>query len=174
MSKHRIKLLSGGHFDFVDMEQSDYTVEDIAHNLSRVCRFTGAVKSHYSVAQHAVLVSHCVPEEHALAALMHDSSEAFMSDINSPLKALIPQYKAIEKKVEKFMFGQMGLKFPMDASIKVADISVFTAENYYLRGVETDWAGIERYPKKIVPWSAEKAKKEFLKRYVDLVKGEHL
>ena len=170
MSAHRIKLLSGGHFDFVDMEQSVYTIEDIAHNLSRICRFTGAVKKHFSVAQHCVLVSQSVPDEHAMAALFHDASEAFMSDINSPLKALIPQYKALEKKVEKYIFNKIGLKFPMHPSIKIADISVFTAENFYLRGVESDWAGIDRYPKKIVAWSAEKAYNEFLKRYEQLNK----
>jgi len=165
MSKHSISLLSGGHFDFVDMEDSEYTIEDIAHNLSRICRFTGAVDKHFSVAQHSVLVSLCVPPEHAMSALMHDQSEAVMSDINSPLKALLPQYKAFEKKVEKFMFSRMGLPFPMHPSIKLADISVFLAENKDLRGIESFWAGVEPYAKKIVAWSAEKAKREFMKRY---------
>lgn len=168
MSSHRISLLSGGHFDFKDLEQSVYEISDVAHNLSMCCRFSGSVRKHYSVAQHSVLVSRCVPPEHALSGLMHDMSESVMSDINSPLKALLPQYKAFEKKVEKFMFARMGLPFPMHPSIKLADISVFLAENRDLRQIESYWAGVEAYDKRIVPWSAEKAKREFLKRYEEL------
>lgn len=168
MSSHRITLLSGGYFDFVDMDQSVYTVDDIAHNLSHICRFTGAVERFYSVAQHSVLVSRCVPPEHALSALMHDSSEAFVSDLNSPLKALMKAYKALEKKVEKEMFGRLGLPFPMHSCIKVADIKVFLAENRDLRGIHTDLEDVGAYDKKIVAWSSGKAKREFMKRYNEL------
>lgn len=171
MSQHRITMLSGGVFDFVDFEQSTYTIADIAHNLSRICRFTGATEKHYSVAQHSTLVSLCVEPEHALSALMHDMSEGVMSDINSPLKALLPQYKAFEKRVEKFMFGRLGLPFPMHPSIKLADISVFLAENRDLRGIESHWAGVDPYGKRITAWTAEKAKREFLKRYNELTEG---
>lgn len=171
MSAHRIILLSGGYFDFVDMDQSKYVIEDIAHNLSRICRYTGAVNKHFSVAQHSVVVSYAVPEDHALAALLHDASEAFMSDLNSPLKALLPQYKALELKVEKHIFNRFNLPFPMHPDIKVADTAVFLAENRDLRGVVSFAGSIEAYPKKIIPWTAEKAKREFIKRYKELTNG---
>lgn len=170
MSAQRISLLSGGVFDFGDLEQSQYTIEDIAHNLSNTCRFSGAVEKAYNVAQHSVLVSHVVPEEHALAGLMHDSSEAFLGDMTSPLKVIIPQYKKFEKKVEKFMFDKMNLPFPMHPAIKLADIKVFLAENEDLRGIYSDMGDITRYPKKIVPWTPARAKKEFLKRFEELTK----
>jgi hypothetical protein len=168
MSNSRIKLLSGGFFDFIDIENSTYTVEDIAHNLSHICRYTGAVEQFYSVAQHSVIVSHCVPPEHALSGLMHDASEAFMSDLNSPLKALMKPYKALEKKVEKEIFGRLNLPFPMKSSVKVADVAVFMAENRDLRGIHSEVGDIEAYDKRIVPWTAAKSKKEFLKRYNEL------
>ena len=167
VSDSRIRLISGGFYDFVDLEQSVYTIHDIAHNLSRICRYTGAVKKHYSVGQHAVLVSHAVEKEHSLAALMHDASEAFMSDINSPLKALIPEYKRLEIKVEKEIFKRFNLEFPMHSSIKVADTNILHAENYYLRGIDNK---LGPFFKKIVPWSAEKAYNEFMKRYEQLTK----
>lgn len=165
MSNSRIRLLSNGFFDFIDIEQSEFTIEDIAQNLSRICRFTGAVEQHYSVAQHALIVSYAVEKEHSLAALMHDASESFMSDLNSPLKALIPGYKRLEIKVEKEIFKRFGLRFPMHPSIKEADRNILQAENYYLRGIQTE---LGPYFKKIVPWSAEKSKKEFLKRFYQL------
>ncbi len=165
MSESRIKLLSGGFFDFVDIEQSEFTIEDIAHNLSRICRYTGAVEKHFSVAQHSTLVSYAVDKEHALAAHLHDASEAFMNDLNSPLKKLIPAYKRLEIKVEKEIFKRFGLKFPMHPSIKVADTNILQAENYYLRGIDNK---LGPYFKPIKAWTAEKSKKEFLKRYNEL------
>ncbi len=172
MSQSRISLISGGFFDFIDIEQSEFSVEDIANNLSKICRFTGSVNDFYSVAQHSVIVSHVVPPEHALAGLMHDSSEAFMSDLNSPLKALMKTYKTLEKKVEKEILGRLGLPFPMHASIKLADMQVFLAENKQLRGIENcGWyEGIKPYAKKITPWNPNRAKSEFMKRFVELVK----
>ena len=170
MSASRIGLLSGGFFDFIDLAQSKFTIDDIAHNLSMICRYTGACEKFFSVAQHSVLVSLAVPHEHALAALLHDSSEAFMSDLNSPLKALLPQYKALELKVEKEIFSRLALPFPMHPAIKVADTAVFLAENRDLRGIHSYAGSIEAYPKKIVPWNSAKAKKEFMKRFVELTK----
>lgn len=165
MSNSRIRLLSGGFFDFVDIHESEFTIEDIANNLSRICRYTGALDKHYSVANHSVLVSYAVEKEHALAALMHDSSESFMNDLNSPLKALIPAYKRLEIKVEKEIFKRFGLKFPMHPSIKVADTNILQAENYYLRGIDNK---LGPYFKPIKAWTAEKSKKEFLKRFNEL------
>lgn len=173
MSNHRIKLLSGGNFDFIDMDQSDYSIEDIAHNLSRICRFNGSIHKHYSVAQHSVIVSHVVPEKYALSGLLHDMSESFVGDLCSPLKQLMKEYKKFEIKVEKYMFGKMGIPFPMHSSIKLADLQVLAAEIRDLQPHASDWSGlaeIEPYHKKIVPWSAEKAYNEFMKRYEQLTK----
>lgn len=172
MSHSRISLLSGGYFDFVEIEQSKFSIDDIANNLSKICRFTGSVDKFYSVGQHCVIVSHVVPPEHALAGLMHDASEAFMSDLNSPLKALMKTYKTLEKKVEKEIFTRQGLSFPMHPSIKLADMAVFLAENKQLRGIDScGWyEDITPYAKKIVPWTPDRAKREFLKRYEELTK----
>lgn len=168
MSNHRIRLLSGGFFDFVDMHESVFTTEDIANNLGKICRFTGALAKHYSVGQHSVICSYVGPPERALERLMHDSSEFVMNDLNSPLKALIPQYKALEKKVEKEIFSRYGLKFPMHSSTKLADNQVFAAENRDLRGIVDDFSDTEMYPRKIIPWSAEKSAREFMRRFKEL------
>lgn len=171
MSAYRIKLINGGFFDFVDMGQSQYTIEEVCWNLSMVCRFNGSVDPHYSVCQHAYLVSLVVPPEHALVGLCHDNSEAVLSDLNSPAKALLLAYKELEHKVEAEMFKRLGLRFPMPSSVKLADLSVLAAEIRDLQPHSSDWPGvlgIEPYAKKIKPWSAKKAREMWLERYYAL------
>lgn len=85
---------------------SQYTVADIAWALSMKPRFGGHCSRFYSVGQHCLLVSkiaerlHVVPKkleegdkdagpaEVALAALLHDASEAYLPDFISPIKSL--------------------------------------------------------------------------------------
>lgn len=175
MSTSRIKLLSGGWFDYLDMEQSQYTIDDLSRALSKLCRFNGHVDKPYYVSQHCVIVSHIVPEKYALHGLVHDLAESVMGDMPSPLKMLQPAFKKLEHKVEKYMFEKMGIKMPLPKSIKLADLQVLAAEIRDLQPQSSDWfmvADIEPYPKKIVPWSSEKAHREFMKRYQELTENK--
>lgn len=59
---------------------------DIAHALANLCRFNGHTKFFYSVGQHSVLVADLVyswtkNKKLALAALLHDASEAYCADL---------------------------------------------------------------------------------------------
>lgn len=101
MTDTRIMLASGALFDILDPEGSDFTLGDVAHGLGRVCRFAGQTNRFYSVAEHCFHVARLVPVEHARAALLHDASEAFIGDVTRPLKALLPDYRAIEARVEE-------------------------------------------------------------------------
>jgi 5'-deoxynucleotidase YfbR-like HD superfamily hydrolase len=168
--KPTILLSNKEYFDFTSPETSVFTEKEIAHNLSHICRFTGAGKW-YSVAEHSVWVSYLVPTEHQFAALLHDAAEAFLSDISSPLKQLLPDYKVIEERVEREIFERFGLNYPMHPSIKIAD----------LRMLKTEFRDImltEDYPEcvknvdivagKLLPLSSAKAYKLFLDRFYEL------
>jgi 5'-deoxynucleotidase YfbR-like HD superfamily hydrolase len=67
-------------------------VEDIALALSNICRYTGHVRRLSSVAEHSVKVADVVRYEldgdrnAALAALLHDACEAYLSDVPKPIK----------------------------------------------------------------------------------------
>ena len=61
-----ILTYSGKKFWPMAPRAEDLDIVDIAHALSNNCRYTGHVRKFYSVAQHSVLASQLVPEEHAM------------------------------------------------------------------------------------------------------------
>jgi len=87
---------TGRRFDLLAPKADQVSTLDIAHALSQLCRFNGHTSRHYSVAQHSLLVASIVPAEHQLAALLHDATEAYVGDMTRPLKALLPDFSAIE------------------------------------------------------------------------------
>lgn len=171
MAGHRIMLQSGTTFDLSNPCPDSITIEDIAHGLSNICRYAGQCRRFYSVAEHSVLVSRVVPHE-CLAGLLHDSAEAFVGDVSSPLKALVPDYRRIEKAVEFAVFQKFGLNWPPSPEIKMADYSVMAREQLELMPNGTNsWL----YKMQIKPaevavqaLSPRKAKKLFLDRFTEL------
>ncbi len=171
--ENAILLDSGEFYSYIDVENNKFTIEDVALGLSNICRYTGQVKKHYSIAQHAYIVSYVVDQEFALDGLCHDNSESFLCDIPTPLKALLPEYKAMEHKHEAEMFKRLGLQFPMHPCIKKADTEVFCAELRDLKPKHSHWdkyshIDVSHVPH-IIPWTAEKARKMYLKRFYQLM-----
>jgi uncharacterized protein len=168
-----IGLLNGSFYNYAFPHLSEYSLEDIGQALSREPRFNGATFGGigYPVAQHAFLASLLVPEEIALETLHHDDSEAVMKDIPKPLKCMLPGYSDIEHVVEADMFKRLKLKFPMDKRIKIADNIMLVTEMEDLQGRTNvpGYEGIQRAPFKVVPWSADKAYKQYMKRHYELM-----
>ena len=91
-----IQTFTGRMFWPIDPQPDEVDIEDIAHALSNVCRFCGHTREFYSVAQHSVLVSEIVPAAFALEGLLHDATEAYISDVARPVKPYLTNYKEIE------------------------------------------------------------------------------
>ncbi len=162
-------LASGSYFDLLAPGACEIEISDIEHALSNICRFTGHSREFYSVAQHSVLVSLAVPREHAFAALMHDAAEAFVTDVSAPLKALLPDYKRLEKQVQAAVFARFGLPPGLPYCVKRADLVLLRTEQRDLMGAGADeWSvtrGIEPLPDRIVPLPPYRAKGVFLARF---------
>ena len=93
---------SGQQVDIEAPKADTIRIEDIAHALSFLCRGSGQATFFFSVARHCV---YCAREAKAqgfsrevvLACLLHDASEAYMTDVPKPIKDnLIPQYREYE------------------------------------------------------------------------------
>jgi hypothetical protein len=123
-----------GHMiDISKPEEIVFDLEDIAHNLARVCRFGGAVDGYYSVASHSVYVARELEREGASlavvqAGLLHDATEAYIGDMVSALKALMPEYKALEKRYAHTIQQQFNVYFEGRVVIKDADLRARLSE----------------------------------------------
>ncbi|QDT94188.1 HD domain-containing protein [Gimesia algae] len=80
---------SGVEFNLTNIDSTQIDINDIAHHLSLINRFAGAMEVPYSVAQHSVIVSRIVHPRFALPALLHDAAEAYIGDISAPVKKLL-------------------------------------------------------------------------------------
>ena len=136
----QIMLQSGAWFDILDPGSCAFTIEDIAHGLAHTCRYAGQCQDFYSVAEHSIHVS-TMCEEAKLEALLHDAAEAFIGDVTRPLKQLLPDYKRIEKAVEKAVFERFNLRTPLPVEIKEADLRVLAAEQAQIMAPEHQRVG---------------------------------
>lgn len=170
---HTITTYCGHVFSFLAPEKCVLDIEDIAHALANECRFGGHVAHFYSVAQHSLLVSQIVPPQDALAGLLHDAAEAYVKDIPKPLKRLLPDYAAIERRVEAEVFRRFGLDAKLPDSVKYADQVLQATEQRDLRGATAALrigAGVRPLPTRLFPMSSLVAKRMFLQRYRELTR----
>lgn len=129
-----IETASGLKYHFLNPQQDEIVIEDIALALANKCRFSGHV-NFYSVAEHSVLVALRLPPGLQLAGLLHDAAEAYLGDIPSPIKAVLPDYKRLEKISETAVNKAFGLdQLTQDDwnKVKQADLQALKTEAHYL------------------------------------------
>lgn len=165
-----IQTANGGHFCF--RGPFEFRIEDIAAALSKICRFTGHCKDFYSVAQHSVLVSEILPPELALEGLLHDAHEAYVGDMSTTLKRMIPEYKVIERAAETAMREFFDLPAKMSVEVKHADLVMLATEKRDLMPLPgEEWSVLEGITPRFVrchPWTWQLAERMFLARYTQL------
>ncbi len=170
-----ILTASGRHLDYIQPNVGDINILDIAQSLANESRYAGHTRFFYSVAQHSWLASFVVPRQHALEALLHDAAEAYCKDIPSPLKALLPDYREIEARVDGVIRKAFGLPFTETPEVKRADLVVLATERRDLMPADgTPWRsleGIEPLPRKIAGMLPSRAQAIFLRRYIELTEN---
>ena len=131
-----IQTPNGGSFDLLVPRVEDICVENVAHQLAQINRFTGAARRPYNVAQHSCLVARLLPPRLRLPGLLHDAHESVTGDWSSPLKQAVRQLAPglleqliapIERVFEK-AFGIDWLTPEDHALIKHADLVALATE----------------------------------------------
>lgn len=181
--KPTILLASGREYDFLNPTR--LTIDEVAPALSKLCRYTGHCTEFWSVAQHSIAVASLLPCEIALQGLLHDAVEAVLGDMSGPLKQLIPEYKALERKIEKVVLAGFGLPEELDPRVKRADLVALLCERESImlnRGQGIEWhclEGIEmptHNPLKKDSWlrglSMPEVEFWFKRSYVNLMTGK--
>jgi hypothetical protein len=167
-----IQLYSGVKFYPLNAKSELIFIEDIAHSLSLQCRFNGHCEKFYSVAQHSVLVARKCPDEYKLWGLLHDASEAYLSDIISPIKntILYEDIKKIDKALEKQILNEFNVQITDKGKkiVKSVDMRMLVTEKKWLMKNTYRWQCEDEYKPYdmiIKPWSAKKSAMEFTKLF---------
>ncbi|MBE0507937.1 MAG: hypothetical protein IBX50_14695 [Marinospirillum sp.] len=160
------KMPSGFYVDLENPVREHIALQDIAWNLAGICRFGGSTKEHYSVAQHCVdmdslllrsinegvniwdtdvqsLLSQAASDlalrkRLRMEVLLHDASEAYLGDIPSPLKKLIPEYQKIEREWTDVIRSAFNLP-PMDQPEDQAIHQVVRCLDHLALHIERRW-----------------------------------
>lgn len=106
-----IRTYTGKMFDPLRPDPVLIDIADISHALSMLCRANGHFKTFYSVGQHCI---NCMKEAQMrgysrrvqLGCLLHDGSEAYLSDVTRPVKEVLPEYLVIETPLQEAIWNK--------------------------------------------------------------------
>lgn len=171
-----IQTYSGVAFDLENPQPYMIRLMDVAHALSQTCRFTGHTSKFYSVAQHSVMVSYLSNPQNALVGLLHDFTEAYLTDLATPVKRLLPEYYNMEKRIWLAGSGKWGLPEELPSDVKEADKAALGWEAWIHFNEEpiNGWCDFPYGLRDLVPAELlqplypEYAEKAFIYRFVEL------
>ncbi len=179
----KIVTYTGKSFDLLNPTPDMVCIEDIAHSLANICRYTGHVRQFYSVAQHSVLAAQADSSSNPLQRLLHDADEAYIGDIASPWKQLLcvdvaetkqalqhyVAVKAWEQKIQDVIGLALEVDLTHSAEVKVVDNRMYFTEVRDLMPPSKEfrlWKGdLKPFEEKIIPWLPEPAEEIFLVMY---------
>ena len=141
-----IQTYTGKAFNFLNPQEELIDIEDISIGLNNIYRFTGQTNYKYTVAIHSIIVSMLVPFEFKIYGLLHDATEAYLGDINSPLKRCLPEYRKIEKNLHEAIMNKFNLKTEIPQIVKDVDLKLLFTEKRDLFKHKLDWSNeVEPY-----------------------------
>ena len=161
-----------GQFWPLDPRADEVHIEAIAHSLAMQCRYGGHCLRFYSVAEHCVLLSRRVESRHALWALLHDASEAYLVDVPRPVKGGLDGYRIIETAVMAAVVQRFKLlPFQIPIAVHEADMRITTDEHHQNMAPGLVWGSDQLEPLgvELQFWAPEEAEQRFLDRFSELI-----
>lgn len=168
-----ILTISGRKIDPLNPNPDHITIHDIAHALALINRWTGHTSFPMSVGQHSLIVCRNLPERYQLEGLLHDASEAFLTDINRPLKKELREYDQIESNLQRIIAKKFKLIYPWPENVKIADDRALVTEvrdcmPSDISDFHPCFSNVEPYPEQIheVPWKV--VERQFIQKFKSL------
>lgn len=128
------------HIDPSNPDIECIDIKDIAHALSLTCRGNGHVSQFFSVAEHCIFCAYEAIERNydnriILACLLHDASEAYMSDVPRPFKKTLTSYMESEERLinmiyKKYLHSELSEE--EKAIVKEIDDALLSYDLHYL------------------------------------------
>lgn len=190
---------SGKRFHYAKFHPGDIVFNDIATHLAYTNRWLGALRCHYSTAEHSVLmakyalmcsqrqlpkairfadevVQETARRGFAKALLFHDGEEYVTGDFPSPLKQFFnPLFEDYASYVREMIYEKYGAHYPWYKYVKEWDRRIlFTEAHRHLVGgtaaiTEPGCVAPPTLAVNTYAWKAEEAAKRFKEMYMSLI-----
>lgn len=142
--KMYITTYSKIHFTPLEPKEEQIRIQDIAHAQSLMTRANGHFPVFYSVAQHSIAcgreaIARDYSDRVVFACLLHDASEAYLSDITRPVKSVLEGYCKIEQQLQEAIYKKFLGSLPADVEynqIKNVDDTCLYYEFKHFMGEE--------------------------------------
>lgn len=154
-----------------EIQKYIFPIKEIASSLSKLCRFNGHLRNDifYSVAQHSVHCFDKAPKNLKLACLLHDASEAYITDIPGPYRKKFEELSNYVDYVQDIIYDKYGIitTEEMYNAVKDIDRKMFITELRQL----TNSAKLNLYPDEagynmaLHWWPHQMAENHFLNRF---------
>jgi hypothetical protein len=171
-----IRTFTGKLINPLDPDPAAICIEDIAHSLANQCRFTGHTMRFYSVAEHSLCVADELldhDDQVVLTALLHDASEAYLSDIASPVKQngeFGEAYRAAEHKLMLCIAEVFPIFYPFPPEVVETDQALLRTEQRDLMAFAIPTPGpFAKLSLSSLPYPPNVIREDFLALYEDLV-----
>lgn len=166
------------HFTPLEPKEEQIQIRDIAHAQSLMTRANGHFSEFYSVAQHSIAcgkeaIARGYSDRVVLGCLLHDASEAYLSDITRPVKGELPGYRKIEKTLQDAVYrkflGSLPTVMECEQIKSVDDTCLFYEFKHYmgeelLDDVPQRWSHMEFCVRKFA--EVEEELLELLEKYI--------
>ena len=158
-----VPLYTGSRFNPLEPDPKLVTLEDIAWGLAHSYRYGGHSKPPVTVAEHCVMASHIASmlfgRQWAAPALLHDASEAYLSDIVATyrhrisvrmLNGHIITWEMMEERINRTVSQACGLSLGSVDSpqVRAADLLGLALERRDVENFSGDW-GLPDLPEEV-------------------------
>lgn len=173
-----IQTYTGVMFDPLKPDINKIYLLDIAHALALTCRYAGHCLRPYSVAEHGVHVARVVRKRggdvwQQLDAILHDTPEAYLQDLVSPVKRRLRGYADFEDVLTTVIYHKYFVRpyAGMADLVQEVDYGILSDEAAQnMSPPERPWTDLGKTQGvKLRYWGPTRAKFEFLSELVRLL-----